>query len=132
MEWQHIDIHSHLNFSQFDADRDALIAEMKEKGIATICVGTDKKTSKESVELANAHENIFATVGIHPTHIPASAPAFAQATAGKEATAGEGREESFDEKYYESLLGPKVVAVGECGLDYFRLPTSAEASAWQR
>src|SRR5688572_10915147 len=103
MRWSHIDINSHLNFPQFDSDRDEVIAKMKEEGIATICVGTDKKTSQEAVLLANEHENIFATIGIHPTHIPASA----------EAAAGEGRE-GFDEEYFKSLLTPKVVAIGAC------------------
>lgn len=104
MSYNIIDIHSHLNFSQFDEDREAIIAEMKEKGIATITVGTDKTTSREAVELAVQHDNIYATVGVHPTHIEES----------------NGVWEVFDEAYYESLLGPKVVAVGECGLDYFR------------
>ncbi len=110
MEIKHIDIHSHLNFSQFDEDREAIIAEMKEIGMATICVGTDAKTSAESVELAAKHDNIYATIGIHPTHIEES----------------EGKWEAFDEAYYESLLSPKVVAIGECGLDYFRPPVDKE------
>ncbi len=110
MTFKHIDIHSHLNFSQFDEDREAIIAEMKDIGMATICVGTDKKTSAESVALAAQHDNIYATVGIHPTHIEES----------------EGKWEVFDEAYYESLLSPKVVAVGECGLDYFRPPFDKE------
>ncbi len=114
MTFKHIDIHSHLNFTQFDEDREAIIAEMKEMGMATICVGTDKKTSAESVELASKHDNIYATIGIHPTHLE------------EQETRHEARGDFFDEKYYESLLGPKVVAVGECGLDYFRPPFNAE------
>ncbi len=109
MNFKSIDIHSHLNFSQFDTDRDAIIAKMKEDGVATITVGTDKKTSKEAVELASRNPHLFATIGIHPTHIEES----------------EGVWETFDENYYESLLSPKVVAVGECGLDYFRAPIDA-------
>ncbi|MBP9771836.1 MAG: TatD family hydrolase [Candidatus Pacebacteria bacterium] len=109
MTFKHIDIHSHLNFSQFDADREEIIAKMKEEGMATITVGTDKKTSKEAVELASRNPHLFATIGIHPTHIEES----------------EGVWEVFDEAYYESLLSPKVVAIGECGLDYFRTPIDA-------
>lgn len=123
MNFSYIDIHSHLNFSQFDEDREAIIAEMKERGIATICVGTDAKTSAESVELANKHDNIYATIGVHPTHLE-------EGERGKE----QGKVGSFDEAYYESLLGPKagpersqrVVAVGECGLDYFRMQIGAD------
>lgn len=110
MSYNIIDIHSHLNFSQFDEDREAIIAEMKEKGIATITVGTDKTTSRESVELAQKHDNIYATIGVHPTHIEESVGVW----------------EVFDKVYYESLLSPKVVAVGECGLDYFRPPVDKE------
>lgn len=117
MTLKHIDIHSHLNFSQFDEDREAIIAEMKDVGMATICVGTDKKTSAESVELAAQHDNIYATVGIHPTHLEE----------GYEDTRIQEKADGlFDIAYYESLLGPKVVAVGECGLDYFRPPFNKE------
>jgi TatD DNase family protein len=98
MQLKYIDIHSHLNFPQFDEDRDAIIATMKEEGIATITIGTGLETSQEAVELASKYEHLFATIGIHPTDA----------------------EEAFDEVAFEALLGPKVVAVGECGLDYFR------------
>ncbi len=98
MEIKYFDSHSHLNFPQYDEDRDGVIKEMKEISLATIAVGTDKQTSKESVALANTHENIWATIGVHPTD----------------------SKEGFDEEYFESLLGPRVVGVGECGLDYFR------------
>ncbi|HXK39691.1 MAG TPA: TatD family hydrolase, partial [Candidatus Paceibacterota bacterium] len=101
MHFTYIDIHSHLNFPQFDEDRDAVIAKMREEGIATITVGTDAKTSREAVELAHTHEHLFATVGIHPTHA---------------------NEEPFDEATFEALLTDKVVAMGECGLDYYRSP----------
>lgn len=72
---------------------------MKDEGVSGICVGTDEKTSRESVELASKHDNLFASIGLHPTH----------------ANSG------FDmEAYAELAKNKKVVAVGECGLDYFR------------
>jgi TatD DNase family protein len=71
---------------------------MEAEGIATITVGTGLKASQEAVALADKHGHLFATVGIHPTDA----------------------DEAFDESAFEALLGPKVVAVGECGLDYFR------------
>lgn len=110
MTFKYIDIHSQLQFPQFDEDRDAIIEKMREEGIATITVGTDAKTSREAVDLAAKHPHLFATIGIHPTHIVES----------------DGRWEVFEEAYYESLLSPKVVAVGECGLDYFRPPFDKE------
>jgi len=95
------DIHSHLNFPQFDEDRDKITEKMAKDGVWTICVGADKKTSRESVELAESAEDngIFAAVGLHPTE--------------------EG--EDFDAEYYRGLARrPKTVAIGECGLDMFR------------
>ena len=99
MNLNYFDAHSHLNFPQYDEDREEIIKDMKSLGFATICVGTDKKTSKESVDLANRHENIWATIGVHPTDST----------------------EGFDSNEYSNLLSDKVVGVGECGLDYFRL-----------
>jgi len=93
------DIHSHLNFPQFDGDRDEIIKKMRKNGIWTICIGTDKKTSLESVELAKKHEDVYAAVGLHPTD----------------------DEGGFDTEYYRQLASrSKVVAIGECGLDMFR------------
>jgi TatD DNase family protein len=104
---EYIDIHSHLNFPQFNPDREELIAKMHEKGIATITVGTGLETSREAVELASRHPHLFATVGIHPAHA---------------------HEETFDEATFGALLTEKVVAVGECGLDYYRMRTDADVT----
>lgn len=94
-----IDTHSHFNLNQFDSDREEAIARMEEAGVGTICVGVDEETSAKAVELAAKHESIFACVGQHPTewHQEFSVDAFI-ALAGQE----------------------KVVAIGECGLDYYR------------
>lgn len=97
-EYRYFDIHSHLNFSQFDEDRDEVIGEMREERIGTICVGTDLETSKESVELADSHSHIYATVGVHPTDW----------------------KKGFKEEEFSALLGERVVGIGECGLDYYR------------
>jgi TatD DNase family protein len=106
--YKYIDIHSHLNFPDYDADREEVIARMKENGVATITVGTSLETSRSAVALAEQHENIFACIGIHPVD-----------------------EENplFDEVGFEELIKhPKVVAVGECGLDYGREGVIDEAS----
>lgn len=66
MPIKYIDIHSHLNFPDYDADREEVIAKMKELGVATITVGTSLETSQSAVALAEKHENIFACIGIHP------------------------------------------------------------------
>lgn len=97
---EYFDIHSHLNFPQYETDRDAVIAEMKEKGIATITVGTDFDLSQSAVALADAHENIYACIGVHPA---------------------DDASKTFGPEFEELVKHPKVVAIGECGLDYFRL-----------
>ncbi|MBX4198154.1 TatD family hydrolase [Candidatus Parcubacteria bacterium] len=86
---------------KFDEDRDEVIQAMKESKIGTITVGTDLKNSKEAVDLANKHENLFTTIGLHPN---------------------DNHEEEFVAEEYEKLVqNKKVVAIGECGLDYARL-----------
>jgi len=97
------DIHSHLNFPEFDNDREEVVKKMQAESIFTIVVGTDKKTSEGAIELAEsvvADENIFASVGLHPT---------------------DKENEKFSVDYYRKLAShPKVVAIGECGIDLFR------------
>ncbi|MFA5838776.1 MAG: TatD family hydrolase [Candidatus Paceibacterota bacterium] len=117
MEFNYFDIHSHLNFPDFDKDREDVIKKMIDEKIGTICVGADLKTSKECVELANKHENIWATIGVHPND----------------------NKEDFDEENFQELLRgstsneglslskvSKVVGIGECGLDYFRIKGEPE------
>ncbi|TSD03005.1 MAG: TatD DNase family protein [Parcubacteria group bacterium Athens0714_16] len=99
MEFNYIDIHSHLNFPDFDKDREDVIDKMKSEGIGTICVGADLKTSRECVELADKYENIWATIGVHPN---------------------DSEEDFREEDYLELVKNKRVVGVGECGLDYFR------------
>jgi TatD DNase family protein len=98
--FEYFDIHSHLSFPDYDKDREELIEEMQKNKIATISVGVDFETSKKELELAEKYENIFACVGQHP----------------------ENTKEGFDERILQLAENPKVVAIGECGLDYFRLP----------
>lgn len=104
MTIDYIDIHSHLYFKDFDSDREEVIARMKEQGIATISIGTGVETSQQSVDLAHAHENMYACVGMHPAdvadaHVPLEIDELAKDT--------------------------RVVAIGECGFDYFRLDGDA-------
>lgn len=97
---KYIDAHCHLQFAQYDEDRDALATEMQEEGIMGIVVGCDIVSSKKAVELAEKYEHIYASVGLHPNHET---------------------DEQYDAKQYRELAkNPKVVAIGECGLDYFR------------
>jgi TatD DNase family protein len=106
MPFKFIDIHSHLNISPLKEDQDGVLLRMKEKEIATITVGVDYDTSLEALRLAEKNENMWATVGLHPN---------------------DNVNEIFDiEKYKNLVMNPKVVAIGECGLDYFRLVESGD------
>ncbi len=124
---KHFDAHMHANFVAFNEDRDAAITRAKDAGVAMNVVGTQLDTSRSAVEIAEKHEHVFATIGLHPIHTSKSyhdekelGPSFAKATEGKEGFMSRG--EVFDSSVYEKLAAsPKVIAIGECGLDYFRL-----------
>jgi len=98
---KYLDAHSHLQMSEYDSDREAVLTRMKETGVGTIVVGVDYESSRQAVELAEKNEHIYACVGLHPK---------------------DNLTEVFDVEAYKILLrNPKVSAIGECGLDFFRL-----------
>ncbi len=100
-----IDSHSHLQFSDFDSDRQEVLARMREKNIETIIIGGNSKESLAAINLAE-QENFFASIGLHPIHVQDGS--------------GDSFIESFDVKYFSELLkNTRVVGIGECGLDYF-------------
>lgn len=104
MKLNTIDIHAHLTDARFDTDREEVILRMEEGEVGAITVGTDYESSKQAVELSERYPNIWACVGVHPE---------------------DGSEEVFDAERYRALADSKrVVAIGECGFDYFRKPKS--------
>ena len=107
---KYFDVHSHFNLSQFDADRDQVIEQMEEAGVGTICVGTSLETSKLAIEITEKSNNIWACVGQHPTDT---------------------KDDFFADEFRSLLKHPKVVAIGECGLDYYR-NGSDEIKAFER
>ncbi len=110
---QLIDTHSHVHFAAFAADIDDVLARAQAAGVAMVTVGTLKKTSTEAVAFANAHENVWAAVGLHPNNIHFIPPSEDE---------GSGHED-FDYEFYKQLAqDPKVVAVGETGMDAYRIP----------
>lgn len=118
---KYIDIHSHVNFKAFDEDRDEVIKRALENDTWVINVGTQIDTSRKAVEIANQYkEGVYAIIGLHPIHTGASYHDEKElGEGGKEFTS---RGENFDKDAYRELLkDPKVVGIGECGLDYFRL-----------
>src|SRR3989344_3466984 len=123
MKYKYFDIHSHLNFSDFNEDREEVIKKMRDEDVGAISVGIDLETSKEVVDLADKYDNIFATIGLHPTKT--SSGGFGPSSGGFGPSSGgfgPDTRESFNKKNYKELVkNKKVVAIGECGLDYYRI-----------
>lgn len=116
MTFRLIDSHCHLQMPAYDADRAELINAMAEDGLAAIVVGTNALTSRQAVELAEQHANLWAAIAVHPGH--AHEPHH-----DKDETAEPPVEEIFDPQFFSVLAkSAKVVAIGETGLDYYRLP----------
>lgn len=117
----HIDIHAHTNFNAFNEDRDEVVKRALEKNTWIINVGTQVETSKSAIELAhNYDKGVYAIVGLHPVHTDKSYHDEKELGEGGKAFTSKG--EQFDEVTYEQMLrDPKVVGLGECGLDYYRL-----------
>jgi len=104
MTFNYFDIHSHLYFKGYDKDRDKEIEKLNKVGIGTITIGTDFDTSVEAVEMAEKHPNLFACIGQHPGEL--------------------NLDSVFDSRLEELGQNKRVVAVGETGLDYFRMDPS--------
>lgn len=104
-----VDTHCHLDFPEFDQDRDGVILRAKEKGITSfINIGSSLEGSKKSVELAARYKPVYATVGIHPHDAD---------TAGEDAVT-----------LIKALAAKsKVVAIGEIGLDYYKNYSRAQS-----
>lgn len=129
----YFDIHAHVNFAAYDDDRDAVIDRALRQDTWMINVGTQIDTSRSAVALAEKYERgVYATIGLHPVHTARSFHDAAElglpAPAGTGGQAGEGgrdfvsRGEQFDAQAYRELAkNERVVAIGECGLDYYRL-----------
>jgi TatD DNase family protein len=109
-----LDAHSHINFRAYEADVEETIARAREQGIGMLAVGSQYATSQSAVSCAEAHEDMWAVVGLHPTNLVSSHEDEAEAL-------GAAKETAFDAEKYRALAksSKKVVAIGECGLDYF-------------
>lgn len=104
-----VDSHCHLDFPELAGNLDSILDAMKENGvIAALCVGVNLEDFPNVLKVAETHPMIFASVGVHPDY-------------------------EVDEPSMDSIVmlanHPKVVAIGETGLDYFRLQGDLE---WQR
>lgn len=104
-----VDTHAHLTFSDFKADLSETVARAKAAGVDKIInIGTDEEHITKAIELAEKFDGLFASVGLHPHE----AAQFS---------------EDLLTKMEEFARHPKVVAIGETGLDFFRNYAPAEA-----
>ncbi len=111
-----IDSHTHLQVSQYDKDRDAVLKRAQDAGVETILIiGIDLETSLSAIELADKHENLYATVGMHPHDAKKLTP-------------------DVLKTFRELLNHPKVIALGEIGLDYYRnlSPPNVQKDAFEK
>ena len=96
------DAHSHINFPDFDNDGNEVIKRTLDERMGTIIVGTCADDSLKAIKISGPYSSgVYASVGLHPTNI--------------------GHEDFEVNHYCELAKNPKVVAVGECGLDFFRI-----------
>ncbi len=117
---KYYDIHGHVNFTIYDNDRDEVVLRAKEAGVGFVSVGTQIDTSRRAVEIAHKYDNAYAIVGLHPVHTSSSHHDTAELGEGNREFTSRGEEPDMD-SYVELAKDPKVIAIGECGLDYYRL-----------
>lgn len=121
--FKYIDTHAHVNINAFKDDWREVMNKCVEEGVGVINVGTQIDTSKKAVEIAEETGNGFAIIGLHPVH---TAPSYHdEKELGENMKAFTSRGEKFDKDFYRDLAkSEKVVAIGECGYDYYRLSES--------
>ena len=124
---KYFDAHTHLNFAAFDTDRDEVVRRALDAGVGMNIVGTQYDTSVSAVAMAEKYDDVYATIGLHPIHTGKSFHDEKELGEGGKAFTSRGEE--FDmEKYVALGQSPKVIAIGECGLDYYRLEEKTKQS----
>jgi TatD DNase family protein len=108
-----IETHAHLDYPDFANDFDEVLRRANEAGVTRIItIGTSVESSRRAIELAEKYPNIFAVIGVHPT-------------------CAEEIGEDVASPLRELAKNPRVVAIGETGLDYHRLPSAEVAKEKQ-
>lgn len=109
-----IDSHCHIDFPELAERNAAILANMQANDVShAMCISVNLENFPRVLAMAEAHDNIFASVGVHPDYEDVTEPSVAQLV--------------------ELANHPKVIAIGETGLDYYRLGDKTVADmAWQR
>lgn len=117
-----IDIHSHLHFSDYDVDRGEIVRRAQETGVnKIICVGTSPEDNQKAVVVAEKYDDVFASVGIHPHFFKSQ-----NKLENKEINEGVAQLKRIAQS------SDKVIAIGECGLDYFSRDPQKNITGEQR
>jgi TatD DNase family protein len=104
-----IETHAHLDYPDFEADLADVLQRATDAGVTRIItIGTSLASSRRAIELAEKYDNIFAVIGVHPT--------------------SDDETEDVITPLRELARSPRVVAIGETGLDYHRLPSMEGAN----
>lgn len=116
-----VDTHCHVNFEAYTDDDRAVIDRALSSGVRMINVGTNYKTSKKAVHIAEQiGDGMVAAIGVHPIHLAKNITETANFNG--ETYEFTTKSEQFDKRlYFQLAQSDKVVAVGESGLDYFHL-----------
>lgn len=105
-----VDSHCHLNFPEFSERLPEIYRHMQDNGVShALCISVDLESFAEVLEIAQSRDNLYASVGVHPDYEDCTEPTV--------------------ESLVELAAHPKVVAIGETGMDYYRTPGPLE---WQR
>jgi len=108
-----IDTHAHLDFPDFANDIEDVLRRAEEADVRrVITIGTSIESSQRAIELAEKYPSVYATIGVHPSH-------------------AEQAEDDVMTPLRELAKNPRVVAIGETGLDYHRLPSEEVAKEEQ-
>lgn len=124
MSTAYIDTHAHLNLSAFSTDASEVAEHCVGEAVTVVNVGTKAATSERAVELAQAIDNCYAIVGLHPIHtVPGHHD---EAEIGPESEPFASQGEIFEVARYRTLAtAEKVVGIGECGFDYYHTPAGS-------
>src|SRR5581483_3514829 len=123
-----IDVHCHLNFVKFENDYDQVITDAKEAGVHTIInTGTKIDSSQWAVELAEKYSNLYAIVGVHPHHADKVTEGHPEQSEGSPnqqdtdsiASLQNNTMVNWMEQLDKLAKHPKVIGIGECGMDYY-------------
>jgi TatD DNase family protein len=113
LNYQLIDTHAHLDYADFAHDLDDVLRRAADVGVTRVMtIGTSIESSRRAIDLAEKYPAVYAAIGVHPTFV-------------------ENAEDDVITPLRELAGNPRVVAIGETGLDYHRLPSEAVAKEKQ-